>query len=780
MDNDERIRELAERLKITFPPTEAEYAKVSRRARASLGRSPGETTSSSETPSQTPQRGIGEAAHAASATSAAMNAAPPDATDDSISGISTTEMDVTERGLHRALAQAQIENRALRSQIQMFKDREANIVAIGVRNKEQFAQAKAQLDNIKRIIRTEIRDPITEDTFRRLEALPESQRDLADVIRMVVFEQIGLLSASKRSISEENAVLKRELESTRSAATAAQNRLADEELEHRREVGRLKDEVERITNRCDELQRTLSDAKRIVDSNETKAARYDQVEAELRRVESQLAHAKEDGGTYQAKYNQLLIEHQSLENLHRKTESLLHNTEVEVKYSTKERESLQSRLKDAEAKLSRLTMASEEKESSLMHTSQSAVVERETMRSNMEKQLQAETQRLREQHAEDLEHVRQSTRESSQREQHTLRDALATASAAAAKNRQQLDETRAELELLKQEQLSKREELQRELFEKRLELHAKSNECVGLDLTLRERVGELDRKTVDLQCAEKKLEILKQDFYDQKVKHQEVLLRLEAKLQAQEGQLSMMRELETEAEVFMAHIATSSTADPAAIAAAASAVGGDVPSSRRMAHTLSVTKRALALENQVTLLKHDAGIASLKITKLENDLEMARNALRNTNSPYCLLEENLIRREKEVEQLQSRLEVLRQENEAFERKNKQLDSEVHILSGHRQEVAKIRDLLKQLGIQPSKHRAAEPPQQLLPPTRPAKENLPPAAAVDDDADETAKQRAQSLRKPQFAAPSAVSNAMSPRKPVPVAEMSYSPEDIEIN
>ncbi len=119
-----------------------------------------------------------------------------------------------------------------------------------------------------------------------------------------------------------------------------------------------------------------------------------------------------------------------------------------------------------------------------------------------------------------------------------------------------------------------------------------------------------------------------------------------------------------------------------------------MPSSRRAAHTISVTKRCLALENQVSLLKHEAGVAELRHQRVAEELERARAALGDSNSPYLLLEKGIAQRDDEIQRLKDRVRIGEAELAAAQRTAAALAQDVKVMYAHRAEVLRLRDALR--------------------------------------------------------------------------------------
>lgn len=251
------------------------------------------------------------------------------------------------------------------------------------------------------------------------------------------------------------------------------------------------------------------------------------------------------------------------------------------------------------------------------------------------------------------------------------------------------------------EALEQRLRLQHADDEKALELkmmlQAKTNEALRLELALKEAEEAARHAKGDAACAVEKLDILKAEYYEARMHNARSVMELESALRASEEKVAMLHELETEAEVFMANMASADDGGRSV------ALGFDVPASRRLHHTVAVTKRALALENQLRLAQSDTSTAQAKIQRLEASLEMARAALQGAGGPrggggtFGLVEDALASKEAEVDALTERLAASEAANAALHERVQALTVDVSVMARHRAELARLKEVLGGLG-----------------------------------------------------------------------------------
>ena len=237
---------------------------------------------------------------------------------------------------------------------------------------------------------------------------------------------------------------------------------------------------------------------------------------------------------------------------------------------------------------------------------------------------------------------------------------------------------------------------QEKSMELRVALTQKINELTRVETILRQSEGDVDNYKTQAQCAEQKLEILKSEYYDTRLQYNNRTLELEHALRVAEEKLKMFGDVDLEAEVFMANLASQEDSD---YGGGTDASGKNwnqiqlVPPSRRMHHALTVTKRCLSLENQMALLKQDCRRNEEVVVKLKSALEMAKCALNKSNSPYFLMDQALTESNQTVTELREQLTNSREENKILHLQLKERTADVEVLSRHRGELVRIRELL---------------------------------------------------------------------------------------
>ncbi|EKF39086.1 hypothetical protein MOQ_000693 [Trypanosoma cruzi marinkellei] len=261
---------------------------------------------------------------------------------------------------------------------------------------------------------------------------------------------------------------------------------------------------------------------------------------------------------------------------------------------------------------------------------------------------------------------------------------------------------------------------QEQFLTAKLNASVKTEEATRLGVRLREAEMEAERYKTSAECSEQKLDILKSEYYELKLKNSQRVMELEACLKGAEEKLKTLADLELESELFVSNLAMQSGGEVSLTAAPGfAAAGGDrapsapsatdalsnyeswlaLPRSRKLAHTLTVTKRCLHLENRLAALQHDVEFKDKQIARLQASLDMAREALNNSNSPFAMVERSVERLTNENEELHNRTVILSEENTLLRQRLEQRTADVRVLCRHRKELLRIQRVLRRLGIE---------------------------------------------------------------------------------
>lgn len=241
---------------------------------------------------------------------------------------------------------------------------------------------------------------------------------------------------------------------------------------------------------------------------------------------------------------------------------------------------------------------------------------------------------------------------------------------------------------------------QEQFLSAKLTAQVKTDEVARMAVRLEEVTMDLATAKTSAECSEQKLDILKSEYYEMKLKYSQRIQELESALKAADEKLKTFGELEMESELFIANLSEHVDGtgrfvdlhDKTPIATQLESYAS-LPRSRKLAHTLLVTKRCLHLENKVQLLVREVEFKEQQISKLQASLDGARQALNNINSPYLLLEKTLDQLCEEKDELQKKATFLEKESSLLRSRLKQRNEDIKVLCKHRNELLQMKKLL---------------------------------------------------------------------------------------
>jgi hypothetical protein len=247
---------------------------------------------------------------------------------------------------------------------------------------------------------------------------------------------------------------------------------------------------------------------------------------------------------------------------------------------------LTSRVAELEQSARRLSTSAAESAAQRAAAVEALHSEREALRGRYDRQLQIEADRLRQAAADDVERTREIARENSERECRTLRESRDAAGLEVARLRREVEELRAAGETQRADEKVKYDAAHSQQFEQRMLLATKASECLRAEVLLKESEDAAARAQSQVDALSRKLDILKSEFYDLRVLHNEKVTQLENVVTAQQEKLRLLDDMELEAEVFMTTLASDS-----------SRALETLPASRRQHHLIATTRRATVGES---------------------------------------------------------------------------------------------------------------------------------------------------------------------------------------
>lgn len=263
---------------------------------------------------------------------------------------------------------------------------------------------------------------------------------------------------------------------------------------------------------------------------------------------------------------------------------------------------------------------------------------------------------------------------------------------------------------------------QEQFLSAKLTAQVKTDEVARLTVRLEEVSMDLAAAKTSAECSEQKLDILKSEYYELKLKYSQRIQELENAVKTADEKLKLYSDVEMESELFISNLSEhidgsgklvlqNSPGSSDSVAAHMESYMA-LPRSRKLAHSLLVTKRCLHLENKVQMLSKDVDFKEQQIAKLQASLDAARQALNNINSPYLLLEKTVDQVCSERDEMQRRVGILENDVVLLRNRLKQRNEDIRVLCKHRIDLLQMKKLLRlsglseELGVEAAAPRAA--------------------------------------------------------------------------
>ena len=165
--------------------------------------------------------------------------------------------------------------------------------------------------------------------------------------------------------------------------------------------------------------------------------------------------------------------------------------------------------------------------------------------SGHEDRIEKELSMLRDRSAHELEEVRRTNREAFERENNTLREAREQFRLESEKNHNQYITCRQQLDDLKHEHARLTDGLEGQTSELRNELNLKCFELERLTMTHDETKAALRQARVEMETLQKKVDVLRQEYYELQASSTRQLAGLEASVAARQEKLALYEQVAT-------------------------------------------------------------------------------------------------------------------------------------------------------------------------------------------------------------------------------------------
>ncbi|KAM5288063.1 progesterone-induced-blocking factor 1 [Ctenodactylus gundi] len=639
-----------------------------------------------------------------------------------------TKIEELEEKLNDALHQKQLLTLRLDNQL-TFQQKDARkyqelmkkeMETILLRQK-QLEETNRQLREKAGDIRRNLRDlELTEEQYTKLKAFPEDQLSIPEYVSMRFYElvnplrkEICELQVKKNDLSEELSTNKGQLK-----------QLTEAYEEDRRNNSELQ-------IRCQRLALELADTKQLIQQGDYRQENYDKVKSERDALEQEILELRRKYEILEASHitqskerNELSKEVATLQQtvtLLQKDKDYLNrqNMELSVRYTHEEH-----RLERLQAQLDETKKAREE-----MY--EKYVTSRDHYKTEYENKLHSELEQIKLKTNQEINQLRNASREIYERENRSLREArdnaLAEKDRAVMAEKDALEKHDQLLDRYRELQLSTEGKVAEFLHQSKL----KSFESDRIQLLQEETARNLTQCQLECDKYQKKLEVLTKEFYSLQASSEKRITELQAQNSAHQAQLDIYEKSEKELDEIIVQAAEIENEDEAEKILYSCGYGANVPTTakRRLKQSVQLARRVLQLGKQNSLILKDLEHKKDEVSQLSQELDRANLLLSQTQQPYSYLIESVRQRDTKINSLSERVAQLEKdvsnlskEKLALLQTKNQMALDLEQLLNHREELAAMKKLLLNM-------RGKHPDHILLTQTEPPSPAERPAASA---------------------------------------------------
>ncbi|EPQ19860.1 Progesterone-induced-blocking factor 1 [Myotis brandtii] len=613
-----------------------------------------------------------------------------------------TKIEELEEKLNDALHQKQVLTLRLDNQL-TFQQKDARkyqelmkqeMETILLRQK-QLEETNLQLREKAGDIRRNLRDfELTEEQYMKLKGFPEDQLSIPEYVSIRFYE---LMDPLKKEISE---------------LQVKKNYLSEELTENKSQLKQLTETYEEdrrnyseLQNRCQRLALELADTKQLIQQGDYRQENYDKVKSERDALEQEVIEIRRKHEILEASH---IIQAKERTELSKEVATLQQTVTLlqkDKEYLNRQNMELSVRCAHEEDRLERLQAQLEE--------TKKAREEIDHYKAEYENKLHDELEQIKLKTNQEIDQLRNASKEMYERENRNLREArdnaLAEKDRAVMAEKDALEKHNQLLDRYRELQLSTESKVTEFLHQSKL----KSFESERVQLIQEETARNLTQCQLECEKYQKKLEVLTKEFYSLQSSSEKRITELQTQNSEHQARLDIYEKLEKELDEIIMQTAEIENEDEAERVLFSYGYGANVPTTakRRLKQSVHLARRVLQLEKQNSLVLKDLEHQKDQVTQLSQELDRANSLLNQAQQPYRYLIESVRQRDSKIDSLKeciTRLEKdvsnLNKEKSALLQMKNQMALDLEQLLNHREELAAMKQILTNMRSQCSEDR----------------------------------------------------------------------------
>lgn len=610
-----------------------------------------------------------------------------------------TKIEELEEKLNDALHQKQVLTLRLDSQL-TFQQKDARkyqelmkqeMETILLRQK-QLEETNLQLREKAGDIRRNLRDfELTEEQYMKLKGFPEDQLSIPEYVSIRFYE---LMDPLKKEICELQ-VKKNNLSEELTESKGQLKQLTETYEEDRRNYSELQ-------NRCQRLALELADTKQLIQQGDYRQENYDKVKSERDALEQEVFELRRKHELLEASH---IIQARERNDLSKEVATLQQTVTLlqrDKEYLNRQNMELSVRCAHEEDRLERLQVQLEETKKAREEMYEKYVSSRDHYKTEYENKLHDELEQIKLKTNQEIDQLRNASREMYERENRNLREArdnaLAEKDRAVMAEKDALEKHNQLLDRYRELQLSSESKVTEFLHQSKL----KSFESERVQLIQEETARNLTQCQLECEKYQKKLEVLTKEYYSLQSSSEKRITELQAQNSEHQARLDIYEKLEKELDEVIMQTAEIENEVEAERVLFSYGYGANVPTTakRRLKQSVHLARRVLQLEKQNSLVLKELEHQKDQVTQLSQELDRANSLLNQAQQPYRYLIESVRQRDLKIDslkeciaQLEKDVSNLNKEKSALLQMKNQMALDLEQLLNHREELAAMKQIL---------------------------------------------------------------------------------------
>lgn len=525
-----------------------------------------------------------------------------------------------------------------------------------------------QLDEIKKNLEGDLQ--ITENVYLDFKDKPYTQLSLKEFVQLKMYEVVSNLKEQVLTLKKERDILSENLDHTNSNYERLQRdhqhytRINEEiQIDLKRQVSDLEKTKDRLSRELQEQIRFYEQFKAkesIYDDSRNQANQYREEAYKSQRLyeetEAQLKHIKEE------------LEHTS-----RKLITVTQQYELvqqDKMFLTKQNEDINERQlrlqKDLDYKQEKYRELKKQKN----ELYERLLDIKQTSKTEYEQQLQQEIDKLRKQTEKDLESIRANAKEGYERENRMIRDSKEQSERESIKLRNELSETKEMYDQLLMEHRNLCTKSERQLAELQSQIKLKTFETERASAQLLESSTNLTKARSEIDILQKKLAIVKDEYYTLQVENNKTVVNLEAELRTVKEKLHQYEDMEKALNEGLDDFGALDGLSPDEEKLQVMNLK-QIPTNhaQRLQYCLMIIKKLGQAEKKIDALSHALQVKSSEALTYQKKVERIQSKLDLAARPSHYLVDSITERDATIEKLKN-------ENEKLASLSKKLKEEV--------------------------------------------------------------------------------------------------------